>query len=185
MNSKRQQSVNPLKTAVNRESVAVWLIRAGSMSEAEKLLLDSKRLALGPAKVGDVSDLHDREEYKNRFRMAFPEATGTSIGGGAGQLFRFVIEAKKDDVVVYPSKRDGMIHMGLISGEYQYRSKDSEYPHQRKVRWIGSVKRSEMSQMFLNEARAFKSFYRLSKSEGEIMARINELKSQASVDKRS
>ena len=148
----------------------VWLIRAGSKSEADCLLLKSRVLALGPAEVGDVSGLAEREAYRRKFRIAFPNATATSIGGGAGQLFRFVNEAKVNDVVVYPAKVDGTLHVGLIAGAYQYdQSKDARYPHQRKVRWVGSVKRTEMSEEFLSEARAFKSFYSIAKCEREVL----------------
>ena len=38
----------------------------------------------------------------------------------AGQLYRFVYEAKVGDIVVYPSKATGHIHIGRIEGDYEY-----------------------------------------------------------------
>lgn len=160
---------------MDKPQKAVWLIRGGSKSEAEALLLDAGLLALGPSEVGDVKRLTERDEFKEEFRRVFPDATASSIGGAAGQLFRFVREANIDDVVVYPRKKDGNLHVGLITGIYRHNTaKDRRFPHQRKVRWLCIVRRREMSPAFLKESCAFKSFYRLAKCEQEVIATIDQ-----------
>ena len=59
----------------------------------------------------------------------------------AGQIFRFIHEAKEGDLVVYPSKRDRLMHIGEIAGPYQYDAKpDPEYPQHRAVKWLKYIK---------------------------------------------
>ena len=161
-----------------KDNTVVWLIRAGRKSEAEPLFLKKRRLGLGPSRVGDLHNCSDREAIKARFREAYPESTNTAVGGGAGQLFRFLYEAKRDDIVVYPSKKDRLLHIGIITSTYQYDLTEGEsFPHQRKVRWVAALERTKLSEGFLKEARAFKSFYQISKCAEEVRSLMPSEKS--------
>lgn len=153
----------------------VWLVRAGSKDEAKPLFLERKSVSLGPSEIGDLNKVGEsREEFKAEYRNAFPHATSTGVGGTAGQLFRLVHEAQNGDYVLYPSK-DGNIHIGVIQGKYKFsESHDSRFPHRRKVQWLVTVKRDDCSHELLNEARAFKTFYGITKNVDEVfrLARV-------------
>ncbi len=153
-----------------RKEVSVWLVRAGRKDEAKLLFLEKTVIALGPAEVGDLSEAEStRDAFKACYRKAFPQATRTGVGGIAGQLFRFIHEARIGDYVLYPSK-DRKLHIGTIQGKYLFsEAHDPRFPHRREVKWTTTIGRDECSQALLNEARAFKSFYGITKFAGEVV----------------
>jgi restriction system protein len=156
------------KSMVNRKQV--WLVRAGGKDEGKPLFLDRNTISLGPSSVGDLSKVSKtREAFKAAYRIAHPDATPTGVGGAAGQLFRLVYEAMNGDYVIYPSK-DGEIHIGVIKGNYKFsESHDPRFPHRRKVQWLSTVTRDICSHALLNEARAFKTFYGITKNCDEVV----------------
>lgn len=67
-------------------------------------------------------------------------------------LLRFLHEMKPGDIVVYPSKKDRQIHLGLVAGDYKFDpSKDQDYPHQRPMKWRRAVPRTNFTQGALYE----------------------------------
>ena len=83
---------------------------------------------------------------------AYPDSKPAAIPNNAGQLFRFVVEMKVGDLVVYPSKHDRQVHLGRIEGGYQYNPKtEPRFPHQRAVKWLREVPRTHFTQGALYE----------------------------------
>ena len=67
-------------------------------------------------------------------------------------LLRFVHEIKEGDVVIYPSKRDRQIHIGIVNGTYKYDpNNEPTFPHHRPVKWLKTVSRTKFSQGALYE----------------------------------
>jgi len=116
----------------------MWGIHAGRTGDANTLFLQESCIALGWHKVGDLSKLAaNREAFKAELASKFPEKKAGAIPVDAGQLFRFVYEAKVGDIVIYPSKADRHIHIGRLSGNYIYNAKrEVTYPHRRPVDWL-------------------------------------------------
>lgn len=131
----------------------LWGIHAGRSGDADTLFLKKQCVAVGWAKMGDLSSLKpDREAFKNRVAEAYPEKKPGAIPNNAGQLFRFVHEMKPGDIVVYPSKRDRQIHLGRIVGGYTHDPQtEPGYPHRRSVEWLRHVPRTRFSQGALYE----------------------------------
>lgn len=151
----------------------VWGIRAGRTGDAETLFMNRNVIALGWERIGDLTGLTAREEFKARVSEAYPQMKPGSVAMTAGQLFRFVHEAKVGDVVAYPSKRDRRVHLGRITGEYQYDAKREEpYPHQRAVEWIRAVPRSSFTQGALYEISSWMSFFQIRNFAAEFVAAI-------------
>jgi restriction system protein len=91
----------------------------------------------------------------------------------AGQLYRFVHEAKIGDIVIYPSKRDRHIHIGRIEGNYEYSQKEEpHYPHHRKTNWLKSLPRIRFSQGALHEIGSAMSFFAVKTYADEFRAAI-------------
>ena len=138
-----------MKTA----DATIWGIHAGKTGDAERLFLNNNCIAVGWAKMGDLSALKpDRDAFKARVAEVYPEKKPGAIPNNAGQLFRFVHEMKPSDLVVYPSKRDRLIHLGRVEGEYRYDPKTEKgYPNVRPVKWLREVPRTRFSQGALYE----------------------------------
>ena len=133
--------------------VNVWGIHAGKTGDADSLFLQQNCIALGWDRVGDLSSLSpDREAFKSRISLAYPEKKPGAIPVDAGQLFRFVHEMRVGDLVAYPSKHDRQIHLGRVSGSYRHNpSTERGYPNVRAVEWLASSPRTHFSQGALYE----------------------------------
>lgn len=128
----------------------------------EKLALQDGVIAIGWPRMGDLSELPDnREAFKERHRKVYPEAKKGNTPVAAGMLIRFAYEVAVGDYVVYPSKSDRKINIGVIEGKYYYVPDREEYRHQRKVKWLRHLPRTAFSQGALYETGSVLSFFRL------------------------
>ena len=152
--------------------VTIWGIHAGRTGDAHNLFTKRNCVALGWVKVGDISKLKaDREAIKAKVAEVYPDKKPGAIPVDAGQLFRFVYEMKKGDLVVYPSKSDKQIHIGKVEGEYVYDThEEPAYPHQRAVQWIRSVPRTQFSQAALYEIGSAMSLFQIKNYADEFRA---------------
>ena len=144
---------------IMNEKITVWGIHNTSN---EASLLQNKIIAIGWHKMGDLSQIKaDRDSYYKAYNKIYPSKSKQSIAGSAGQLFRFVNEAKIGDYVVYPTKFNRMINIGQIESEYFFDNAESEYPQKRKVRWLKSLPRESFSQGALYEIGSFLTFFQV------------------------
>jgi restriction system protein len=150
----------------------IWVIRAGRNGEAHDLFVHSQQLALGRPEMGNLKQLNGtRESFKDAYTSLHPQDHPTGIATIASQLFRFVHEMKSGDHVVYPYVEDGKLYLGFVNGPYVFKADvEPNYPHRRKVRWIGSVEWGTVSQMAKNELRAAKSLFQVKRNCPEVLA---------------
>ena len=141
----------------------VWGIHAGKTGDADNLFLKHNVVALGWAKVGDLSILPaDREAFKKKIAEVFPDKKPGAIPLDAGQLFRFIHELAVGDIVVYPSKKDKHIHLGKVTGGYRYDPKlEPGYPNLRPVKWLRAYPRTHFKQGALYEIGSAMSFFQV------------------------
>ena len=139
--------------------IVIWGIHN---TNNENLLLHDNVIAIGWHEMGDLSVIElKREAYYKAYDKVYPNKTKQSIGGSAGQLFRFVSEAKIGDYVVYPTKFNRMINIGQIEGEYFYDKDEPAYNQKRKVKWLKQLPRTEFSRGALYEIGSFLSFFKI------------------------
>lgn len=110
-------------------------------------------IAIGWDDMGDLSQLSDnREAFKTRFSAVYPSVKSGAVPVKAGVLFRFAHEMSIGDVVVYPSKPDRKIHLGIVEGDYEFDPvPNTVYRHKRSVRWLSEFPRADFSQSALYE----------------------------------
>ncbi len=152
----------------------IWAIRAGRTSEADTLFMKKKFIALGWRECGDIGQLSpDRESFKKRVADSYPESKPGAIPIHAGQLFRFVHKIQPDDLVIYPSKRDRMVHIGRITGPYKYDPKmDSLYPNVRSVEWLKEFPRTRFTQGALYEIGSASTLFQVKNYAEEFLAAL-------------
>lgn len=129
------------------EEKRVW----GIHTFDNELFLRENVIAIGWREMGDLSELKDRAAFKERFAKVYPNATKQSIANSAGMLYRFACEVQPGDYVVYPSKPDRTINLGVVEGGYTYCPDAREYVQQRKVKWEKKLPRTAFSQGALYE----------------------------------
>lgn len=164
-----------------KSDLNLWGIHGGKTGDADTLFLKNNCVALGWDLVGDLELIGaDREAYKKAIQAAYPASRPGAIPGNAGQLYRFKLEMKIGDYVIYPSKRDRLIHIGQVTGDYIYDPKRSSgYPHIREVKWLHHVPRTSFNQGALYEIGSAMSFFQVKNYADEFIAVIDG--TQASV----
>ena len=152
----------------------IWGIHGGRAGEADSIFLKKDQLALGWDRMEDLTQLKaDREAFKERLVKAYPERKPGYYPMATGQLFRFVHEMKDGDLVIYPSKRDKRVHIGEVTGPYQYAAKNAEsYPHRRPVQWIVDFARTKFSQGALYEIGSAMSLFQVRNYADEFVAAL-------------
>lgn len=159
---------------MTNNDVTVWGIHAGKTGDAHTLFLSKNVIALGWPLLGDLSKLKgDRDTFKSKIVAAYPEKKPGAVPVDAGQLFRFVYELKKGDIVVYPSKVTRQIHIGKVVGDYQY-SPDlhDHYRNTRAVSWLKVIPRISLTQGALYEIGSAMSFFQVKTYSEEFLAAI-------------
>jgi len=154
------------------EKQTIWGIHAGRAGEAKNLFLKEKRIAIGWPEMGDLSKFKpDREAYKKALAQAYPKTKEGAIPVKAGILFRFIHEMDIGDLVIYPSKDDRMVHIGQITGSYEYAPQiSSHYCNQRTVNWLESFPRTKFSQGALYEIGSAMTLFQVKNYADEFIA---------------
>ena len=154
----------------NAKEKMIW----GIHTQDDHLFLNNNVIAIGWKSIGDISKLGaTRESIKAHYESVYPDSSKQSIANSAGMLYRFVYEAKIGDYVVFPSKINRMINIGVIESDYFYDENAAEYVQQRKVKWQKHLPRTVFSQGALYEVGSFLSFFSIRNYADEFIAAIN------------
>lgn len=142
---------------------AMWGIHGGRHADADELFLKHRVVALGWRGMGNLSRLgRDREAFRARVAEIYSGEKPGAIPNYTGQLFRFVHEMKVGDIVLYPSKRDRLVHFAIVEGEYRYDPKtEPAFPQHRPVKWVKALPRTRFSQAALYEIGSALSFFQV------------------------
>ena len=128
-------------------------------------------IAVGWEALGNLSALTTRDAVKTRYTTAYPDEKPGAVPVKAGILYRFAHEMQVGDVLVYPSKPDRMIHIGQIASPYEYKPAfDANYPHRRRITWLASVPRAQISQPALYEIGSAITLFQISNNAEEFLA---------------
>ena len=140
----------------------------------DALFLTQNVIAIGWKKFGDCSKLEpNREAYKRHYLKSYPNAKRGSVGTSAGMLYRFCCEVKVGDYVVFPSKIDRKINIGVVESDFLYVPDAKEYVQQRRVKWIKHLPRTAFSQGALYEVGATLTFFLIKNYADEFLSALD------------
>jgi restriction system protein len=158
---------------MNEQQQRVWGIRAGKGGRAHDVFMNGGMIALEDAAMGSLSELeYTRDAFYEKYRGLHPEDTRTGSAGIAGKFFRFAVEMSNGDLVVYPALPDKMVYIGEITGLYKFNS-DSDYPHQRSIKWKYVIPKSEFSTQARYELGAARTLFEVKRNKEEVFKRIS------------
>lgn len=130
------------------EDKNIW----GIHTQDDNLFLKQDVIAIGWHEMGDLRLIEPtREAFKAKYEQVYPDAKKGGIGTSAGMLYRFVHSINVGDYVVYPSKKDRHVNIGVVEGEYYYDPSHDDYVQQRKVKWLKHLPRKYFPQGALYE----------------------------------
>jgi restriction system protein len=135
---------------------------------------EATEIAIGWPALGDLSTLaSSRDAFKAAYTKAYPTEKPGAVPVRAGMLFRFAKEIRVGDVMVYPSKFDKTVNIGLVASDYRFSSsKDPEYPHRRTVDWKAHSPRPQFSKPALDEIGSAITLFRISNNTEEFIAAL-------------
>ena len=149
----------------------VW----GIHTQDETLFLRDDKIAIGWKAIGNLKDIPaNRDDFKEKYIQAFPDAKKGSIPTGVGMLYRFCHEVQIGDYVVYPSKSDRMINIGEVTGDYNYVADAHEYVQQRNVKWLKHIPRTYFSQGALYEIGSAMTFFAVKNYADEFLSALDK-----------
>ena len=153
------------------EEKRIW----GIHSQDDNLFLKGNVIAIGWADMGDLSKIEPtREAFKEKYVLTYPNAKKGNIANGAGMLYRFCLETQIGDYVVFPSKSNREINIGVINGEYFYDPSQREYVQTRKVKWLKHLPRTSFSQGALYEIGSAMSYFSVRNYADELLAALDK-----------
>lgn len=147
----------------------------GIHTKDDNLFLHQDVIAIAWKDMGDLKLIHaDRDAFKEKYTEVYPDANKGSIANGAGMLYRFTHEVGIGDYVVFPSKIDRQINIGVVEGGYEYHPEASEYVQQHKVKWLKHLPRTSFSQGALYEVGSAMSFFAVKNYADEYLAALDK-----------
>lgn len=153
------------------EEKRVW----GIHTKDDNLFLQKDVIAIGWKEIGNLSKIKaERDAFKEKYAQVYPEAKKGSIANGAGMLYRFVCEVQIGDYVVFPSKNDRKINIGIVEGNYEYNPDAVEYVQQHKVKWLKHLPRTAFSQGALYEVGSAMSFFSIKNYSDEYLSALEK-----------
>ena len=165
---------------MSNDEKRVW----GIHTTDDSLFLHNNIIAIGWKEFGDCSSIEPtREAFKDHYCKAYPNAKKGAIATSAGMLYRFTHEMKVGDYVVFPSKADRKINIGVVESEFFYNPQAALYVQQRKVKWLKHLPRTVFSQGALYEVGSALSFFLLKNYADEYLQALDKsFKSTATLE---
>lgn len=156
----------------NVEEKRIWGIHTPEIND--DLFLQRNTIAIGWEELGDLSYIEkNRDAFREKYISTYSDAKKGNIATNSGTIFRFVCEMQIGDYVIFPSKSDRIINIGIVESDYTFDSEANHYMHQRKVRWIKHIPRTAFSQGALYEIGSFLTLFTVKNYANEFMAAIN------------
>ena len=154
----------------NKDEIRVW----GIHTSDDDLFLKNNVLAIGWEEIGDLEKIEKtREGFKKKYAKVYPGASKGSISTNVGQLYRFVCEMQVGDYVIFPSKSDRKINIGIIESNSFFAADETKYTHRRKVKWIKHFPRTFFSQGALYEVGSALTLFSVKNYADEFISFIN------------
>ena len=151
------------------EEKRIW----GIHTRDDQLFLDQSVIAIGWREMGNLAEIKaDREAFRVHFTERFPNAKKGSIATSSGMLYRFCHEVQVGDYIVFPSKSDRKINLGIVESDYFYEPDAKQYVQQRKVKWLNHLPRTAFTQGALYEVGSALTFFQVKNYADEYLAAI-------------
>jgi len=145
------------------------MVRAGRYGQQEQGALDNNVVTIGWNKLPDLSNIKTKEEFTKFYTGVYPDEVDNKrkFANQVGQVWRFIHDIEKGDLVALPLKTQSAIAIGKVEGEYQYEPLADNIKHLRKVKWLKTIPRSAFDQDLLYSFGALSTVCQISRNNAE------------------
>jgi len=143
------------------------MVRAVSYGEREHDALEKHVVTIGWNEFSDLRPYKSREDIAREYAKLFPDSNKGKINNHVGQIWRFVHDIHKGDLVALPLKTQSAIVIGTIEGDYEYVELTPEIRHIHRVKWLKTIPRSSFDQNILFSFGAFMTVCKIEREGAE------------------
>ncbi len=143
------------------------MVRAGRYGEQEATALEKEVVTIGWEDLKDLSSIKTKEKLEKLYWKTYPDATKRSAANEIGQIWRFIHDIKKGDLVALPLKTQSAIVIGKVKDDYEYTKLAENVKHIRKVKWLKTIPRSAFDQDLLYSLGAAMTVCQISRNDAE------------------
>lgn len=147
--------------------MSLWLVRAGRHGEQEQGAIENSVVTIGWNEFDDLSKVKSREELTELYQKMKPGSKKMKVANEVGQIWRFIREIQKGDLVALPLKMQSGISIGKVESDYEYKELTPNIKHIRYVKWIKTIPRSAFDQDILYSLGAFMTVCQIERNEAE------------------
>lgn len=136
---------------------------------------DNSHVCIGWSRLGDLSEITDKESLINLYIEKFPEKNNRERGQDVGQIWSFLDRLKIGDYVVFG---DGSVaHIGQIVSDYYFdttnQNQDPDYTNNKKVNWLKDVAYRDLPKDLHKAFYAIRSIFSLNEYKSVILDLLN------------
>ena len=170
MNAEQLKNSRKEEQIMQTEERRIW----GIHTQDDDLFLNDNIIAIGWNEMGNLNVIDaTRDAFKEKYTQTYPNAKKGSIPTVVGMLYRFCREVQIGDYVVFPSKSNHEVNIGVIDGDYVYDSKQNHYVQTRKVKWLKHLPRMAFSQGALYEIGSAMTFFSVKNYADEFLTALD------------
>lgn len=147
--------------------MGLWLVRAGKHGEQEQGALEKSVVTIGWNDLPDLSNVKSRESLEELYLKIYPNKKKMQAANEVGQIWRFINEIQKGDLVALPLKTQSAIAIGRVEGNYEYVKLTDNIKHIRPVDWLKTIPRSAFEQDILYSLGAFMTVCQIERNDAE------------------
>ena len=147
--------------------MSLWLVRAGKHGEQEQGALENHVVTIGWNELTDLSKVKTKSELVKLYRQVHPDAEKAPAANHVSQIWQFVHEIQKGDLVALPMKTRSGIEIGQIEGEYEYKALTDNIKHIRPVKWLRTIPRSAFDQDILYSLGSLRTVCEIKRNDAE------------------
>lgn len=125
-----------------------WLLKAAGTLEDEEIILKESVITIGGAEFTDLSGIKDEDQVKKLILDKYPGMKGELFKTWAREIFSFIVNLKKGDLVAVPLKTRNEVLIGRVTGDYEYRQLSDFISHTRKVRWLKMISKGDFEEEY-------------------------------------
>ena len=123
--------------------MTVWVVRVVDDLAKEREALELGTCITGFDRVPDFRTFIDSVAIMNALSKLYPAKNNAGLGAWSSQMLAFRDSIQVGDYVLMPSKINDVLHVGVVSGPYDYAKMDGKARHQRKVKWCGKMRKED------------------------------------------
>ncbi|MES2392173.1 MAG: restriction endonuclease [Acidobacteriota bacterium] len=152
----------------------MWVVRAGQESIFVQEFIEKTMVAIGWAKLGDLTNVHGREAVAELMKREYSEYTKFQSAVNTGQVYRFRDELVEGSTVITSDTAARIYHIGTVTSDYKFcPDLHEELRHTRQVRWTNQIRRDDLTVSTKNSLGAIATIFCISDSASqEIESRI-------------